>query len=379
MPQNDTRLPAVERLAGALLNRIERGEYQAGEWLPTERTLAAEFRADRSTIRAALSSLAQKNLIVREPGRRSRVGIPPENGQSPPVSLQTLALLSPQTPHYPATPALQHGALHVLRRTEAPYRLIVLDNSAETRSETYRREREALEVIRNEGIQGVIVWYQGGTETLPDVRRLQESGVPMVLVDRRDPAFACDFVGIDNVEAAREAVTYLLDLGHRRIGHLTMEGPTITVRDRERGYREALLSRGIQPLPESVLRIPNPVSLNPPVTGAADRFLSLAEPPTAVFVMNDLLAHAFLSDLEARGVSVPGQISVMGFDDIDRHASHPSPLTTVHQPFEQMGRKAMELLLERLASPTSPHAFQHALLPTRLVIRSSCLPFSGVR
>ena len=360
----------MERLAGALLDRIERGEYRAGEWLPTERTLAAEFRADRSTIRAALSSLAEKRLIVREMGRRPRVS-------ARPVALQTLALLSPQTPHYPATPALLHGALHVLRRTEAPYRLIVLDNSAETRSETYQREREALDVIRNEGIQGVIVWYQGGSETLPDVRRLQESGVPMVLVDRRDPTFACDFVGIDNVEAAREAVTYLLDLGHRRVGHLTMEGPTTTVRDRECGYREALLSRGIHPLPEWVLRIPNPVSLNPPVTEATDHFLSLAEPPTAVFAMNDLLAHAFLSDLETRGVSVPGQISVMGFDDIDRHASHPSPLTTVHQPFEQMGRRAMERLLERLAAP--PNAFQDVLLPTRLVIRSSCLPVSEDR
>lgn len=383
MPQNDTRLPAVERLAGVLLDRIERGEYRAGEWLPTERSLAAEFRADRSTIRAALSSLAQKNLILREPGRRSRVSGPPEgvgltrNGQALPVSLQTLALLSPQTPHYPATPALQHGALHVLRRMEAPYRLIVLDNSAETREETYRREREALDVIRNEGIQGVIVWYQGGAETLPDVRRLQESGVPMVLVDRRDPAFPCDFVGINNVEAARQAVAYLLDLGHRRIGHLTMEDPTITVRDRERGYEEALLSQGLRPSPELVFRISHQVSLNPPAAEAAAYFLSLADLPTAVFAMNDLLAHAFLAELETRGVSVPGQISVMGFDDIDRYAPHPSPLTTVHQPFEQMGQKAMELLLERLAAP--PDAFRHTLLPTRLVIRSSCLPLSEKR
>lgn len=374
-PQNETRVRAAERLAAALLGRIEGGEYRPGEWLPTERALAAEFRADRSTIRAALSSLAQKDLIVREPGRRSCVSARPDREPLPRTSLQTLAVLSPQTPHYPASPAIQRGALRALRQTEAPYHLIVLDNSADTRAETYKRERQALEIIRNEGIRGVITWYQGGAETLPDVRRLQESGTPLVLVDRCDAGFDCDFVGIDNVQAAQEAVTFLLDLGHRRIGHLTMDDPTSTVSDREQGYSEALASWGLRPSPERVFRMSHQGSLHPPVTEAVDHFLSLAVPPTAVFVMNDILAHAFLAELQARSVRVPEQMSVMGFDDIDCYAPRPSPLTTVHQPFEQMGQKAMELLLKRLAAPPGPPTvFRHILLPTRLVSRLSCRP-----
>ena len=71
-------------------------------------------------------------------------------------------------------------------------------------------------------------------------------------------------------------------------------------------------------------------------------------------------------------------MSVMGFDDVDRDSPRPSPLTTVHQPFEQMGRKAMELLLKRLASlDETPAVFQHIMLPTRLAVRSSCLAYSG--
>lgn len=380
-PLNETRLPAAERLAATLQERIVQGDYAAGEWLPTERELAAEFHADRSTIRAALSSLGRRGLIEREPGRRSRVSfsdglpvIPP----SPSVSLQTVAVLSPQTLNYPASPAIQHGILRVLRQTESPYHLVVLDNGKDTRAETFQQERQALRAIRQDGIQGVVLWQQGSPETIPEVRQLQEMGIPVVMVDRYTSTLPCDFVGIDNVEAAKEAVNYLLDLGHRRIGHLTMEGDMLTVFDREQGYREALLSRGIRPAAEWVVRMSHRDSLQPPATEAVDYFLSLAEPPTAVFAMNDLLAHSFLAELQARGVRVPEQMSVMGFDDVDQNGPRSSPLTTVHQPFEQMGYKAMEILLRRLAAPQeAPLIFQHTLLPTRLVVRSSCLAYSG--
>ncbi len=385
-PLRETRLPAAGRLAEALQERIGRGDYAPGEWLPTERELAAEFRADRSTIRAALSSLAERGLIEREPGHRSRVAA----GEAAPAALQTLAarttlaalqtlaIVSPQTPQYPVSAAIQRGALHTLRQTEAPFHLLVLENGGDTRQETYTRERQALEAVHRDGIGGVILWHQGNAETLADVRRLQETGIPIVLVDRHHPTLVCDFVGIDNVEAAREAVSCLLDLGHQRIGHLTMEDTAITVSDREQGYREALRSRGIRPASEWVVRMSHRESLQPPVTAAVEHYLSLAEPPTAVFAMNDLLAHAFLSELQARGVRVPEQMSVMGFDDVDRNSPRPSPLTTVHQPFEQMGRKAMELLLKRLAgSAEAPAVLQHILLPTRLVVRSSCLGYSG--
>ena len=378
---NALRRPASERLANALANRIERGLYLSGEWLPTERELAAEFHADRSTIRTALSTLADRHLIVRKPGHRSMVIATPNNGLSNhtprnlATSVQTLAVMSPQTPHYPASPAIQRGVLQALKSREAPYHLVVFDNAADTRMETVRRERQALESIRNEGIRGVILWHQGSVHTIPDIAQVQESGIPIVLVDRRRPTLSCDFVGIDNIAAAKEAVTYLLDLGHRRIMHLTMEDPTVTVRDRMQGYMEAMISRGIRPTAEWIYRMSNLTHLQPPVTAAADHFLSLAELPTAIFVMNDLLAHAIMSEFESRGCKIPEQISIMGFDDMDRHSLRPSPLTTVHQPFEQMGEKAVELLLQRLADPDgAPQALQHVLLATRLVIRTSCRP-----
>lgn len=374
---NRPKASAAERLAETLADRIKRGEYASGMRLPTERAFAAEFQADRSTIRRALASLAERQLIVRETGHRPRVsGRPVGQGRRESDSvLQALAVLSPQTPQYPASPAIQLGALNVLRQRSAPYRLVIFDNNAETRSETFHRERQALEAIRAEGIQGVIIWHQGGIDTVPDLLRFQDSGIPSVLVDRRDPLSLSDYVGIDNVEAAKEAVQHLLDIGHRRIAHLTMAGEIITVRDREQGYVEAMRSHGIDPAPEWIYRMSNPTQIQPPVTRAVEHLLSLAEPPTAIFAMNDILAHELISELEARGLRVPESISVMGFDDMDGYSPRPSPLTTVHQPFERMGQKAMELLLNRLAAPDiAPRVFQHVLLATRLVIRSSCAP-----
>jgi len=370
-------MPASDRLAAAILERIERGDYPAGTWLPTERELAAEFRADRSTIRTALSTLADRHLIVREQGRRPRVG-DRQNVARPPVSLQTIAILSPQTPHYLASPAIQQGSLNILTQREAPYRLIVFDNGGATREETILRESQALQGVREGGIRGIVLWHQGNVDTIPDIRRVQEAGIPVVLVDRRDPTLACDFVGIDNVQAAREAVGYLLDLGHRRIAHLTMEGTTSTVNDREQGYREALLLRGIQPQEELIVRMSIREGLQPRVTSAVEHLVALAEPVTAVFVMNDLLAHSLMTELQACNISVPDQISVLGFDDMDRNSPRPSPLTSVFQPFERMGQKATELLLNRLdQSDGGPSTHWQVLLPTHLTIRSSCRPFQA--
>lgn len=380
--QTGSRLSAAERLTRTLLERIQHGEYAPGEWLPTERELAAELGANRANIRAAFVSLAQDKWIVREPGRRPRVSVRPEAvpadriSAEPETLLPTLAVVMPQPAHYPASPAVQRGALSVLRQKEAPYHLLVFDNEGGTEAETVRLERDALEAVERQGIAGVVLWHQGGEETLPDIRRLQKAGVPVVLVDRRPPELDCDFVGIDNAAAAWDAVSYLLDLGHRRVMHLTMQGAISTVREREQGYFEAMLARGIRPEPEWVCRLSG-LDLRLQAGQAADHFLSLPEPPTALFVMQDALAYALMAELATRGVSVPDRISVMGFDDINRHSLLSSPLSTVHQPFMRMGQKAMSLLLGRLAAPSPvPGAFQHILLSAPLILRSSCRPLT---
>jgi len=373
------RLPAALRIAQALQEKIERQEYQPGEWLPTERELAREFSADRTTVRAAVAYLAEQRLIMREPGRRpwintSTEGVADSNRRNTGHSaLQTIAAIIPQPINYPALSTIQRGVLRVLHQRKSPYRLIVFDNQGDTWSQSVALEQHALEAIEKEGIGGAILWPIGGEETLSAIEHLQRTGTPLIMLDRCPTEVPCDFIGVDNRTAARDAVTYLLDLGHRRIAHLTSTECILTVREREEGYREALLSRGVEPDEKLIYRLPERDDLYPDVGPAVDCLLSLSEPPTALFALKDLLAHAFIAELGSRGLRVPEDISVVGFDDHDRHSLQRPVLTTVYQPFDRMGQHAAELLLRRLASPGLTNGpYQHLVLPAPLVVRSTC-------
>jgi len=239
-------------------------------------------------------------------------------------------------------------------------------------------ERQILGSILSDGIAGVILWHYGGPDTLDAVHTLRAAGVPIIFVDRY-PDFPgappCDYVGVDNRRGAREAVNYLIDMGHRRIAHLTHrpespESTTITVRERLEGYREALWDHGLQVDPQLICYSTGEVCDRVQAGGASA--------PTALFVVNDVSAHFFLEVAAERGLSVPGDISLIGFDDLDRYSHRSSALTTVYLPFEEVGERAAELLLRRLEYPPSPQEpVQHVLLSTSLVVRGTCRKREG--
>ena len=101
------------------------------------------------------------------------------------------------------------------------------------------------------------------------------------------------------------------------------------------------------------------------------------DPVTAVFAVNDFLAHMLVNALEESGFHVPADVSVVGFDDIDRYSPRTPFLTTMRQPFEAIGERAANLLLRRLREPhgpTKPASFRHVLLPSQLIVRKSTAP-----
>jgi DNA-binding LacI/PurR family transcriptional regulator len=267
--------------------------------------------------------------------------------------------------------AILRGIGSLLRSKEAPYRLLVSDTYDIDQAATVSLERQALEIVAQEGVAGAIVVHNGGPDTVPTLRAVQERGIPLVFVDRFPNGMRCDFVGVDNFASAQEAVQHLLDLGHRRIAHLTTQDPVTTVLQREEGYRETLRGAGIPPRPEWTYRAERYAG-QMEMNAALDHFFGLAEPPTALFVVNDALAHYFIAMAEERGYGVPEAISVVGFDNYDRYSPRPPVLTTIDQSFEQVGRRAAELLLNRIAE-AGPDAtpYQHILLPTRLIVRAT--------
>jgi LacI family transcriptional regulator len=230
-------------------------------------------------------------------------------------------------------------------------------------------------MARDADIAGVLLWYLGGTRNLPALQALRDANIPLVFLDREPPpGFDADYVGIDNEYSAREVVTHLLRLGHRRIAHVSNVDPGSTVAARLSGYRQALEAEGVSYRPELVVAAP----FIPPGSSAeshyyadlVDRLLSLPDPPTAIWAVNDCHALCVLGALRARGVRVPEDVALAGFDGIERWLPGPSFLTTACQPFERMGVRAIERLLQRIEfGPAAP--YQHVIMDAQLSIHGS--------
>jgi LacI family transcriptional regulator len=207
-------------------------------------------------------------------------------------------------------------------------------------------------------------------ESSEELERLLDSNYRFVVVDPRLPLDArIPAVSAAHTSGADEAVRHLLELGHRRIGVITGPRDWVATEERRRGHHAALASVGV--LPDPSLEIESDFEILGGVR-AALRLLGLAEPPTAIFAFNDNLAIGTIQAAQARGLRVPEDLSVVGFDDSE-HASLITPtLTTVRQPLAEMGRTAVSLL-RRLLDGQRVETL-HVELGTRLVVRASTAP-----
>jgi len=207
-------------------------------------------------------------------------------------------------------------------------------------------------------------------ESSEELERLLDDGYrfvvldPLMPLDDRIPS-----VSAAHTSGADQAMRHLLELGHRRIAQITGPRGWLATEDRRRGYRAALAAAGI--LPDPALEVEAVPEITPG-REAADYLLDLPEPPTAIFAFNDGIAIGAIQAARARGLRVPEDLSVVGFDDVE-HATIVTPaLTTVRQPLEEMGRTAVSLLIRLLERQRFETL--HIELATRLVVRESTGP-----
>ncbi len=207
-------------------------------------------------------------------------------------------------------------------------------------------------------------------ESSEELERALDAGYPFVVVD---PLMPLDdripSVSAAHMSGADQAMRHLLALGHRRIGAITGPPGWVATEDRRRGYRAALAAAGIQFDPE--LEVEADFEITEGEQGAA-ALLDIRNPPTAIFAFNDNIAIGTMRAARARGLRIPEDLSIVGFDDVE-HASIVTPaLTTVRQPLAEMGRTAVSLLI-RLLEHQSVETLS-VQLATRLVVRESTSP-----
>lgn len=203
------------------------------------------------------------------------------------------------------------------------------------------------------------------------VSGLLNRNVPFILVgtNSEDPSVAC--VDIDDFQAAYRLVSYLLKQGHRRIAYIGGERTIQSSRLRHEGYRKALEEAGAAYRPELA-----PEGGYRKESGA-QRALALMElpkkdRPTALFCGNDEMALSAIQSLKSRGLAVPQDVSVAGFDDIAAAATSMPPLTTIRQPVRLLGERSADILISMIDH--RPAAGQKELLYTELIIRDSVVP-----
>ena len=204
-------------------------------------------------------------------------------------------------------------------------------------------------------------------ESSEELRELTAVGYPFVVVDPLEPlADDIPSVSATNALGGRAATEHLLALGHRRIGVITGVPDWLASVERLNGYRAALASAGVVPDPALVVESDWVVEGG---EAAAAALLDLRDPPTAVFAFNDNMAIGAVRAAQARGLHVPADLAVVGFDDSEQAATTTPALTTVRQPLADMGRMGVSLLL-RLLDNRRAEALRIEL-QTRLIVRDS--------
>jgi DNA-binding LacI/PurR family transcriptional regulator len=244
---------------------------------------------------------------------------------------------------------------------EHGYSVILANSNADP-----AREINVVQSFQERHVDGILVAASRvGALYVPMLNRLK---VPIVLINNQHPEEFVDSVMIDNVASSLRAVQYLIQLGHRRIAYMGDQYGLQSDTERFTGYREALHHANCPLSAELIVRADG----KPEGGGfAMDKLLSLPVPPTAVFCYNDMSAIGALSRIRARGLRVPQDISLIGFDDLFIASYTDPPLTTVRQPKRAMGRIATEILLKLLDDPQYEANMK---MKGELIVRESTAP-----
>jgi LacI family transcriptional regulator len=215
-------------------------------------------------------------------------------------------------------------------------------------------------------VDGVVIVFPESDN--PGVKELEEKGVPAVLINGVSGKLDC--VKADNLNGAGKAIGHLIELGRRRIGIINGDMRKSDYQERFSAYRSVLSKHNFPYIEELVAHTELP---SEPADYGYEGYKGmkglLIHKPDAVFAADDSLAIGAMKAIKEAGLRIPEDMAVAGFDDVPSASSAVPPLTTVRQPFLELGRKAATVLIERIEK--NPPAQQEKILPVELVVRAS--------
>lgn len=327
---------------------LEAQTHAAVVRLPTERELQVRYQVSRPTISKALTMLAAEGLLVKAQGRGNFV-LPkrpaaPSAISHPPRRIGYVAPLSGEE----LVQRLFHGIDRTAHRRD--YRVLM----GSAGNHVARERAAALELIAS-GARGLIIYPvpRRDFELASDYLRCEDLGVPLVLVDTCTPEQGHAQVIFDNWRAGYAMTCWLISKGYCRIGLLShtehLHHPPLAAR--LRGYLDALRDHAVA-LDPALIRRFEPNERAEELEAIAEEWLQMPDPPTAIIAPEDMVALELIELLHSRGVRVPDDIRVTGFDNREAARRFRPTFTTTSPDFERMGEIACDLLLDGIEAGT---------------------------
>ncbi len=348
-----------ERIAGLILKE----KLQVGDPILSENKLASQYKVSRITVRRAISELVNKNVLFAEQGKGTFVAnhhnFKKENTES--LLTRTIGLIVP-TINVSYFSDIARGVEDAANNKD--YHVIFCNSDSKL-----EKEKTYMKQLYNKKMEGLIIFPTGYSYKNKYWKKLIRAKIPFVIVDVLVSGLEADYVITDDIDGSYKAVKHLINLGHKRIGHIRGTENYSTAEKRMEGYMKAILDSGLE-FDENLIQ-GNNFSKSRYGYLAMEKFLNMNPRPTAIFAANDTLALGAYNAIIEAGLRVPEDIALVGYADLVESRRMDVPLTTVHQPGYKMGKAACKRLIEKIKNKKCNET-KKIVLKTKLIIRRSC-------
>jgi DNA-binding LacI/PurR family transcriptional regulator len=351
--------PLYHQVAADIRRQIVRGDMPVGTRIPPHRDLAVQYGVSVITINKALSGLVSEGVLHSHVGRGTYVMVRPASTS---IAANTIGFVLRDL----SSPFFSLIAHEAQQRADALGVGIVFASS----SNRADREEEQIRRLRSLGVHALIIASMSRTFRIGEsIQALHEANFPYVMVSYT-AGDDVPYVGVNLDRCGHLAGRHLLSLSRRRFGYLIDRVGSLNGEQRMEGYRRALADAGLSVAPNFVFSHPFESEWNDYKSGftVAGRIAAMRLRPDAMFCFNDLGALGLLDGLLDAGVRVPEDIAIVGIDDIELAARARVPLTTVRQPVNDIGARAVDVVLARLRGEHPP---VRQLFEPQLIVRES--------
>ena len=366
-----TKYMAIKR---QILQMIREGKYKSGDKLPSENELAKIHGVSVITSKKTLEELAKDGSIYRIKGSGSFVAHPKQKKK--PAQANRIAMVLPLGGN-------TGGGMELFSNVEMVARSHGYYVSVENTHRNCQKEREILQRLLKDNVKGIVYYPTFSSENFDLIKKFAMEKHAIVIIDKSIHDIGIDTVLSDNYRGSHEMTEYLIGRGHRNIIFACEDDidEVSSIRERFLGYCDALSEANISLDTDLAMHRKTVHEKGAEGNGVARFCREVVEKVrndksiTAVQAASDVNAVELISQFAKKGINVPDDVSIAGFDDLDIASCITPPLTTVKQNFGAIGRVATELVFKRIAD--KDRKAEKVLIPVELVIRKSCRAIGG--